>query len=73
MEMVKAGSLKQGDVIRVERWSGLLKRMAPTTATVMDVTDFGENLNITAKAKDGLKEYVTEIFARKDDEYEKIA
>lgn len=73
MEMVKAKTLKQGDVIRAVRWSNLWMRMAPTTATVMDVTAFGQNLNIMAKARDGLNEYITDIFTHEDAEYEKIA
>ena len=73
MEIVKAKTLKQGDVILVIRWSNLWKRMAPTTATVMDVTAFGNNLNIMAKAQDGMNEYITDIFTNEDDEYEKIA
>ncbi|MBR3973037.1 MAG: hypothetical protein IKJ99_03685 [Oscillospiraceae bacterium] len=73
MAKVKASTLKQGDVIRVVRWSNLWMRMAPTTATVMDVTVFGKNLSIMAKVKDGMNEFVSDIFTAADFEYEKIA
>lgn len=73
MAKVKASDLKQGDVIRVVRWSNLWMRMAPTTAMVMDVAVFGKNLSIMAKAKDGLNEYITDIFTPADAEYEMIA
>ena len=63
MKKIKASDLKQGDVIRVERWSSLWKRVESTTCTVMNVQECpGGNLNIMAKSLDGFKEYVTDIF-----------
>ena len=70
MEKIKASELKQGDVIRVELWSNLWKKVAPTTCTVMDVHEWpGGNLSIMAKAMDGLKAYVTDIFTSADAEF----
>ena len=68
-EKIKAGELKQGDVIIADKWSSLWLRIVPTTCTVMDVTVFGSNVNIMAKAMDGMKEYITEIFAARDTEF----
>ena len=67
--MVKAKALQQGDVIRVDHWSNLWKRVAPTTATVMVVTEFGSNRSIMAKVRDGLNEFVSDIFAAAETEY----
>ena len=73
MVKVKAKDLQQGDVIRVEHWSNLWKRVAPTTATVLAVSEFGSNRSILAKVRDGLDEFVSDIFADAEKEYEKIA
>lgn len=63
MLKIKASDLKQGDVIRTECWSNLWMRMKPIACTVMSVRECpGGNLIIMAKAKDGLQEYLTDIF-----------
>lgn len=70
--MVKAKDLRQGDVIRVEHWSNLWKRVASTTATVLDVIVSGGNRSVMAKFDDGFSEYISDIFTAADAEYEKI-
>lgn len=63
MKKIKASDLKQGDVIHAYLWSNLWMRVALTTCTVMSVQDCpGGNLSIMVKAKDGLNEYLTDIF-----------
>lgn len=73
MAMVKAKDLQQGDVIRIDHWSNLWKRVAPTTATVLAVSEFGSNRSILAKVRDGMNEFVSDIFADAEKEYETIA
>lgn len=70
--MVKAKDLLQGDVIRVEHWSNLWQKVAPTTAIVMSVVAFGSNRSIMAIIKDGFNDFISFIFAEADAEYEKI-
>ena len=73
MAMVKAKDLQQGDVIRIDHWSNLWKRVAPTTATVLAVSEFGSNRSILAKVRDGMNEFVSDISADAEKEYETIA
>lgn len=60
---IKANELKQGDKIRTEIYSTLWNRKVTTTATVMEVSEIGGNFCIMAKARDGFKEMVIDVFA----------
>lgn len=70
MKMVKVRDLNIGDVIKVNLWSHLWMRVEPTTARVADVAVFDPNANVLVIAKDGLNEYITDIYAPLDAEYE---
>ena len=73
MIKVKAKDLRQGDVIRIEHWSNLWKRVVPTTAIVLSVNEFGSRRCIFARVQDGLNEFLSDICADAETEYEKIA
>ncbi len=73
LKPIKASDLKQGDVIVVDKFSGLYLEKVPTPCTVLNVAvNTGGSFNISAKAKQLAKEFMTTIYARPDTVFDAI-
>ncbi len=62
--MVKANELQPGDMIRTEIYSFLWKRKVPATALVISIREFSGSYSIMAKAFDGIRERIVDVFVR---------
>lgn len=66
---IKANEMKNGDKFISTHYSSMWCCMREMTCTVINVTETNGHYDIWAKAKDGCKEFMVNVFASAETEY----